>query len=45
MDVGESEGSSITCGNGVCNCDGVRRKMKDRGEKTIEVELLEWVPK
>lgn len=45
VEVGESEGSSITCGNGVCDCDGVRRKMKNRGEKTIEVELLEWVPK
>lgn len=30
VEVGEGGCGSITLGNGVCDCDGVRRRMKDR---------------
>lgn len=42
MEVGDGGGNSIICGNGVCDCNGARKKMKG---KTVEVELLESLPK
>lgn len=32
MEVGEGGDGSTTRGNGVCDCDEVRRRMKDRGQ-------------
>lgn len=42
VEVGEGGGGSITRGNGMRDCDEVRKRMEERGGKTIEVELLEW---
>lgn len=39
--VGEGRGGSTTRGNGVRDCDGVRRRMEDKGCKTVEGEALE----
>lgn len=39
--VGEGRCGSITRGNGVHDCDGVRRKTEDKGCETVEGEALE----
>lgn len=44
MEVGDGGGNSITCGNGVCDCDSVRKRMgQDHRGRTVRKFVSQYV--
>lgn len=43
VEVGDGGGNSITCGNGVCDCDGVKRMGQDHRGRTVRKFAFQYV--